>query len=451
MLVQQGLFVLAAVAGIFAFCAWLLGHVLYAVLAVAVLAGAVWLMARRLLVARGAAGAPGDGQGTARFMPRLWWRATGPEPPPRAGEAARQWRQDRDPHPASRGYPPDRQGHHHGHQEGQRLAQDAPPLRVRPRPDAARRPPGKPRHAGGPGLGDLPPEPPVFDRGSTPGQAPWHLPVGSVPSGLAADAVRLGDLEVRAASMVGAAHRCQEPASPRQDAYALGRTTDGRYLVIAVADGVGRSEHSDLGARVAVTAAARELTEMLQAGGPQAADARTLYQKVAGEIAGTARSRRIPEKEACSILITTVIPAEPDRDGWRKVWASWIGDVSLWTSRDDQLCRLTGQDKSGLDRNALSAVLPFNPDQVECDIFELGPAERMAVMTDGLSDSFSSVAGVADYFAEQWAGVPPHPATFLHSLCYDGPGQTDDRTVVVVWCGAGDHGGRPAGREGRQG
>ena len=82
------------------------------------------------------------------------------------------------------------------------------------------------------------PDPPVFSRASASGQAPWHLPVGTAPSGLAADAARLGDLEVRAASMVGAGHRCQEPADPRQDAYALGRTPDGQFLIIAVADGV---------------------------------------------------------------------------------------------------------------------------------------------------------------------------------------------------------------------
>lgn len=262
------------------------------------------------------------------------------------------------------------------------------------------------------------------------------MPVHQAPSGLAADAVRLGDLDVRAASMVGASHRCEDPAEPRQDAYALGRTPDGQYLVIAVADGVAASRSSDLGARVAVSASVRELGKMLATGGIPAIDPQHVHHVVAGEMIGTGRNRNIADGDICSILITAVVPAIPRPDGTRPVWASWIGDVSLWIQRDGVPCRRTGEDKSGLDRNKLTAVLPFNPSQFHQGTFELVPDDRLIVMTDGLSDSFSDVAGVAEFFADQWAGPPPHPVAFLHSLCYDAPGQGDDRTAVVVWTGA---------------
>jgi serine/threonine protein phosphatase PrpC len=279
------------------------------------------------------------------------------------------------------------------------------------------------------------PEPPVFAGPSAPGQAPWHLPVDAAPSGLAADAARLGDLEVRAASMVGAGHRCQEPAGPRQDAYALGRTPDGRYLIIAVADGVSQSRRSDLGARVAVSTAARELGRMLSAGPMDAIDVDLLYNVVAGEMLGTGRDRGVPDEDVCSILIVAAIPALARRDGTRPMWASWIGDVSLWIHREGDLHRVTGEEKTGLDRNTLTAVLPFNPDQVENNYFELRPSDRVALVTDGMSDTWSTIPAAADFFTRQWAAPAPHPAAFLHSLCYDGPGQTDDRTAVVVWCG----------------
>jgi serine/threonine protein phosphatase PrpC len=288
------------------------------------------------------------------------------------------------------------------------------------------------------------PDPPVFSGVSAPGQAPWHLPVGAAPSGLAADAARLGDLDVRAASMVGAGHRCQEPAGPRQDAYALGRTPDGQFLIIAVADGVSQSRHSDLGARVAVSTATRELGKMLAAGGMLTIDVERLYKVVAGEMLGTGRNRGLPDEDVCSILIVAVIPTAPRADGGRTIWASWIGDCSLWRHRQGELHRLTGAEKTGLDRNTLSAVLPFNPDQVEQDTFELRPWDRVAVVTDGLSDSLSGVSGASEFFARQWANSAPHPAAFLHSLCYDGPGQTDDRTAVVVWCDADGPTGRAA-------
>ena len=86
---------------------------------------------------------------------------------------------------------------------------------------------------------------------------------------------------------------------------------------------------------------------------------------------GTGRDRGIPDADVCAIVITAVIPSRPDRDGTRPMWASWIGDVSLWISRGGELRRMTGQGKTGLDRNELHAVLPFSPEQVEQGAFEL--------------------------------------------------------------------------------
>lgn len=334
-------------------------------------------------------------------------------------------------------YQPGTQGHPLGPPKGQHLLG-----RIR-----------KPHNEGdsgpaAPQAGQLP-GPPVFGAPSKAGQASWHLPVGAAPSGLAADGIRLGDLEVRAASMVGAGHRCMEPAVARQDAYALSRTTDGRFLVIAVADGVGQSKHADLAARIAVNAATRELAAVVESEGPMAVDAVELYRRIAGEMIGTGRDRGIKDADVCAILITAVIPASPGPDGMRPVWATWIGDVSLWVSRDGELTRVTGQDKDGLDRNALHAVLPFSPDQVNTGTLDVFPQDRVALMTDGVSDSLTALDGAMAYFARQWAGPPPHPAAFLHSLCYDGPTQSDDRTAVVVWCGDGDPGGRRAAQERR--
>ena len=113
------------------------------------------------------------------------------------------------------------------------------------------------------------------------------------------------------------------------------------------------------------------------------------------------------------------------------------------------LHRVTGMEKTGLDRNALSAVLPFNPDRAEETVLDLYPRDRVAVVTDGVSDTLSSFSGAIEFFAREWSNPAPHPAAFLHSLCYDGPGQTDDRTAVVVWCGAGGQPGHAA-HPGRQ-
>ena len=62
---------------------------------------------------------------------------------------------------------------------------------------------------------------------------------------------------------------------------------------------------------------------------------------------GTGRDRGIPDGDSCAILITAVIPARPEPDGTRPLWASWIGDVSLWISRDGGCTGPPGRTRTG--------------------------------------------------------------------------------------------------------
>jgi hypothetical protein len=282
-------------------------------------------------------------------------------------------------------------------------------------------------------------EPSVFAGGSAAGQARWHLSKGFAPPGLSADGLRLGDVDARAASVVGPGHRCQEPAIARQDAYLLRRTDDGRHLIVAVADGVSQSRRADLGARLAVSAAARGVAEVLDGGrGIRDIDPVAVFTAVAGEMVGTARNQSHELSEIYAILVAAVIPTQPEPDGRRTMWTAQIGDVSVWVLRSGSLTRRTGPAKAGMDKNTLEFVLPTDPGAARAALIELQPGDTVAVMTDGLSESLVNIAGVADFFSGRWACGPPHPATFLHELCYDAPGQADDRTVVTAWVGATD-------------
>lgn len=282
-------------------------------------------------------------------------------------------------------------------------------------------------------------EPSTFDGGSTAGRAQWHLPKGFAPPGLSADGLRLGDLDARAASVVGPGHRCQEPAIARQDAYLLRRTDDGDHLIVAVADGVSQSRLADLGARLAVSAAARGVAAVLDGGrGIRDIDPVTLFTAVAGEMIGTARSQSHAVPDVYAILVVAVIPTHPEPDGRRTMWTAQIGDVSVWILRSGTLTQATGPDKAGMDKNKLEFVLPADPGAARAALVELQPGDTVAVMTDGLSESLANIAAVADFFSRHWASGPPHPAAFLHQLCYDAPGQSDDRTVVTTWVGATD-------------
>lgn len=278
-------------------------------------------------------------------------------------------------------------------------------------------------------------DPPVLEGGTRAGRSPWRLPIGQAQSGIAADAAQLGDLEVRAASVIGPGHRCCEPATARQDAYALMQAHSGSHLIVAVADGLSSSASSEIGARVAVSAAARFLHRELEVSPDlEHLSAGPLFREVAGEMVGTGRNRAIDDRALCSLLIVAVIPAIAQRDGSRRVWTAQVGDVSLWLHGRDGWSQRTGKSKAGLDRNMVDAVLPFNYEQVVAGFVNVQHGQGIAVMTDGLGDTLSAVATAKPLFSERWAR-PPHLARFVSDLCFDAPGQNDDRTAVVVWCG----------------
>jgi serine/threonine protein phosphatase PrpC len=179
------------------------------------------------------------------------------------------------------------------------------------------------------------------------------------------DSARVGDLELRAASVIGAGHRCVDPAVVRQDAYALALDRDGTHLVIAVADGVSSAAHADVGARVAVSTAVREIAATLDRDGHAGnVDAQRLFLTVAGEIVGTGRERGMIDRDLCCLLVVAVVPTRPGPDGVvRNVWTAQVGDVSVWTGGEG-LQQRTGKLKVGLDRNKVDAVLPFHPEAV---------------------------------------------------------------------------------------
>jgi hypothetical protein len=276
---------------------------------------------------------------------------------------------------------------------------------------------------------------PTFDAGSRASRAPWRVPSGIYQAGVSADAATIGDLDIRAASVVGPSHRCEEPAAPRQDAYLITQTIAGDYALICVADGVSSSENSEVGARIAVNAATREMLDALNGRGNDAGlDANKIFHAVAGEIVGTAKNRKSDPDQYCTILAAAVLPTRPAPDGSRTMWCAQIGDISLWSRTDDGFQQLTGTVKAGLDRNNLSAVLPHHPQAVTVSTPTLAAGAVIALVTDGLGDLFEDIPAAPQFFSTSWR-TPPVVPQMVHDLSFDAPGQQDDRTAVVVWCG----------------
>lgn len=278
--------------------------------------------------------------------------------------------------------------------------------------------------------------PPVFGGAPRAARLPWLLPTEPSQSGIAADEVRLGDLDVRAVSLIGASHRCEEPATARQDAYRLGRDAAGRYLVVAVADGLSDSRRSDLGAMVAARCAVDVVREALDRGA--APDIRWLevFRVTASTVASAAKQSGLSAMEVCTALIVAIIPAEPDhRDGGRRVWLASLADVSAWQRSEAGWRMLAGDPKQDVfDRNAVHHFLPCHPDQVTAVCHDLPPGATITIVSDGVGDALTGVPGASTWFAQRWR-TPPPLASFLLDVAYEARGQLDDRTAVTVWCG----------------
>lgn len=265
--------------------------------------------------------------------------------------------------------------------------------------------------------------------GARQSRMPWRLPDEPAISGIAADAVTVGALTVRAASLVGPGHRCAEPAQHRQDAYRLGRDPGRRFLLAAVADGMSDSSRSHLGANVAATALVARLRADLGRGADP--DGPALFLDAARQMSGMAAQQKVTENDVRAAALAAAVPVEPAPDGTRPVWLSWLADVSAWLCTGAGWTRLTGTDKEGLDQDVLTEFLPFHPGRTRTARVSVPPGAVLALATDGIGDVLAG--GAAPWFAERWAG-PPHIASFVADVGYDARGRLDDRTAVVIWC-----------------
>ncbi|HET6501263.1 MAG TPA: protein phosphatase 2C domain-containing protein [Amycolatopsis sp.] len=281
--------------------------------------------------------------------------------------------------------------------------------------------------------------PPRVGRGSKAQALPWLLPAHTVYPGIVADEARLGDLAVRAASVVGPGHRCEEPVTPRQDAYRLGRDESRRHLIVAVADGVSSSRFAELGATVAASAAVNILRERLShSPDPAALAASDVFCGVAAQMADAAASRSLGNSDICAALVTAVIPAGPvPGDEPRQMWVAWVGDASVWTVRDGAWTFVAGDHKrasGGLESNAVAHALPDSPLTVTTTNIGLAPGAVVALVTDGVGDVLATLGEANQYFTRNWAR-PPSSTSFVNDVGYDAERFIDDRTAVAVWVG----------------
>jgi hypothetical protein len=279
-------------------------------------------------------------------------------------------------------------------------------------------------------------QPPTFGRIPRAASAPWRLTTEPSPSGIAADQTMLGGLHVRAASIVGPSHRCEEPAFARQDSYRIGRDDAGKYLIVAVADGMSDSRRSELGATVAVRCAVETVREDLNRGRqPDEKMLHHAFHRAAGAIVATAREKRLSDEAFRCTLILAILPTLPDVEPHERLaWFGSLGDTSAWQRDGSTWRQLAGDPKDdGMDRNALRHFLPHYPDFLRTTAHRLPRGAIVTVVTDGVGDAFTDIPGADHWFAERWRSPMPLES-FLLDIGYHASGQLDDRTAVTVWC-----------------
>jgi hypothetical protein len=264
------------------------------------------------------------------------------------------------------------------------------------------------------------------------------------------DGVKVDDLHVSAASIIGASHVAA--GGVRQDAYNFVATQDG-HLVVAIADGLGSRPLSQLGATLFSEGAIQAALDLNEHVPPTAGDllvrgaeyaaaaAQGFYQVLLADIAFVA-------------AVAVFGPTEPDQARMAEI--ARVGDVSAFAadpagasaehSSERPACRLTelfASDDGPL--NVLSESLPAAV--VPVPQTARVRARILALVTDGLANDLRTSPGVRSWLSQRWA-EPIGPFAFGDSLRYQRQGSHDDRTAVVIWQTApANAGARAAGED----
>lgn len=250
---------------------------------------------------------------------------------------------------------------------------------------------------------------------------PWRLdPVMDVPDTVV-EAGRVGPLEIRAASTRGTSHRLDGVV--RQDAVGV-TVLAGRYVLAAVADGVGAAADAHQGAQLAVRHALGYLAWALP--GAAAVD---LGRALRAADRAVWQAGPNPDARATTLTVAVV---ELGSTGHRFRVAR-VGDSAAFLLADGAFRPLFDTPAGEIvDPRTDSLPSPRTPAQTAGG--ELAAGQALVLATDGIGVPVQETEAGA-YLARAWA-EPPGPVTYLHQLQFDLRTFDDDRTAVVVWAGS---------------
>jgi hypothetical protein len=260
------------------------------------------------------------------------------------------------------------------------------------------------------------------------------------------DVFALGKFTIGIAAVRGLAH--QDHTELRQDSVAFAVTTNERYLIASVADGVSAAKWGHLGAELASKTAVAHVRRMLNSG-TYLED--IVWEEVTGVIRESLRTRgkaafRIDssdteeiDRQLAKLIGTTteVIVADcGDSDQPASfVRASLSGDGYMFWLQDGKFSTKINRDSRDpfLVSHRVNP-LPLSPG-VEYPIVENGELlnnDAVVLTTDGIGNDIYANEEVAEYLAKHLKEpLPAHEllriSSYLCNHCFD------DRSIIILW------------------
>jgi serine/threonine protein phosphatase PrpC len=309
---------------------------------------------------------------------------------------------------------------------------------------------------------EVPAAEPSVPPGPSEGQGPTGLPVppvllgepkltstpGALPTAEASVADSLLDggevdgLVVRAASIRGDEHRYY--GETRQDAFAIASmltpaaTPNSPALLVAVADGIGSEELSQVGSQTVCSLLARHMRSyagaILNPGSadPSLRDKRCLevVEALHEELNREAKRRNVAPRALSTTLSVALIGTADGLSRRAIVFA--VGDSPIFTLRNGQFSKvLPVEADGGLAGNPTDA-LPTSIGPVRATELSLQSGDMLLVCTDGLGNPMKGNPSVTGHLAWSWADPPSLP-DFYWQFSFRAVTFGDDRTAVCVW------------------
>ena len=246
----------------------------------------------------------------------------------------------------------------------------------------------------------------------------------SAPAGHQFDGFRQEDLVIRAASHVGTAHMQQRRV--RQDAYAISATNDGRYVMAAVADGVGSESHSSLGADWAASSAVGYGIDSYD-NYNKLLTAAEMVQFAADEVRNRAElfGKGTSEMDFSTTLVVAVVGAGADVGQLARV-----GDSAAFT-RSDSGWHPVFSDGSP-EPDAPTNAIPSDHPIVESQELSMFPGECVLLVSDGIGDLLTHTSDVRRALFGALA-EPLSPLEFSALTGFQRRQAHDDQTALCVW------------------